>query len=253
MKKITIALSALIITTTGAVTINLNDVQAKNSSQLQSIGESFGQLSTKNTTDIAQVNIESVQARNKMQISSLKITGSNMPNIDMSTIKPNQINVSELMTQAQKQFANDPSNTDVTLFLSFTSIESEIVNQYVLQATKYGIPIVLRGFVKNSYKETANYIRRLQLSYPELVILIDPPAYEKYQITEVPALVVTKANATPLKDGCAFAGDYTKVSGQVSIQAMLDYIRRNSKNPILATAATERLNNVRQKSYFKIN
>ena len=251
--KIKLLIITSLIVGASAVTINLNDVQNKNISQIQAVSESFGQLSTQNKADMQNADIESMQRLNKIQISQIKIGSGNMPRVDMATIKPNQIQVVDLVKNAQKSFNSDPHNTDISLFLSFTSMESEVVEQYVLQATKYHIPIVLRGFVKNSYKETSNYIRRLNVTFPELVVLIDPPAYEKFEITEVPTLVITKSVVTPLQNGCAAAGDYTKVSGLVSIQAMLDYIRRNSKNPQLVTAATERLNDVRQKSYFNIH
>lgn len=236
-----------------AATIDMNQVQQKNINQIQAISESFGSLSSNNVEKFSKINIESVQARNKIQISNLKITKSNMPNIDPAKLVPNEINVVDLIKKAQVEFNKDPANAEIALFISFTSMESTTVNQYVAQATRYKIPIVLRGFIKNSYKETALYIRDMRVAYPELTILIDPPAYEKFNVTEVPTLVVSKSSTSPLKDGCAAAGDYSKVAGEVSIQSMLDYVRLNSKNPMLASAAAERLNYVRQKSYYKIN
>lgn len=252
-KILLLGLVSMVAACGAATTIDMNLVQQKNINQIQAISESFGSLTATNVEKISKANIESIQAKNKIQISNLKITKSNMPNIDSTKLVPNEINVVDLIKKAQVEFNKDPTSVDVALFISFTSMESATVNQYVAQASRYKIPIVLRGFIKNSYKETALYIRDMRVAYPELTILIDPPAYEKYNVTEVPTLVVSKSTTSPLKDGCAAAGDFSKVAGEVSIQAMLDYIRLNSKNQLIVTAATERLNYVRQKSYFKIN
>lgn len=239
----------------GANTIapSMSSVQARNESQIGQVSNNFGNLKAQNQADIVQVNMESVQSSNKIKIKELKVSGSNMPQIDTTKLVANKIDINTLLKQAQQQISSNPSNTDVSLYLSFMTLDKETVMLYAGQAVKYKIPVVLRGFIKNSYKETSTFIRDLRGLYPELTIMIDPPAFEKYDITEVPALVVTKSPNNPLVDGCNSPGDFSKVSGEVSVQAMLDYVRLNSKNQILVAAATQRLNDVREKRYFKVD
>lgn len=246
-------LMILPVFTVTAVAVDLNDVQARNESHINLVSDSFGSLSDKNKQDMAQINIESTIKSNKMKINNLQITGSNMPNIDTSTLVANKIDINDLVKQSQFQLKQDPLNTYISLYLSFTTLSKDDIILYSSQAVKYKIPIILRGFINNSYKETSAYLKELRTLYPELTIMIDPPAYEKYSITSVPALVVTKSTTSPLQDGCAAPGDFTKVSGEVSVQAMLDYIRQNSKNQIIISAVVQRFNDVRQKSYFKVN
>lgn len=255
MKKSILSMLIIAITKCYAdtTTVNLNALKLRNESQLSQVSTNFGSLSNKNINDMADANIESARNTNKMQIDNLKITGSNMPHIDMSKVVANKIDINELIKKSQLQLSKDPANTDISLYLSFTTLDKDTVLLYAAQAVKYRIPVVLRGFINNSYQETSKYIRQIRELFPELTILIDPPAYEKYDITEVPTLVVTKEPNSPTKDGCAAPGNFSKVSGEVSIQALLDYVRLNSRNQILVAAATQRLNNVREKRYFKID
>lgn len=234
-------------------TVNLSALKLRNESQLSQVSTNFGSISSKNVSDMADANIESARNTNKMKIDNLKITGSNMPDLDMSKVVANKIDINELIKKSQLQLSKDPANTDISLYLSFTTLDKETVLLYAAQAVKYKIPVVLRGFINNSYKDTSKYIREIRELFPELTILIDPPAYEKYDITEVPTLVVTKEPNSPTKDGCAAPGNFSKVSGEVSVQALLDYIRLNSKNQILVAAATQRLNDVRKKRYFQVD
>lgn len=228
-------------------------VKARNESQIRLVSSNFGTIQAQNKSDISQINMESAQASNKIKINNLKVGGSDMPQIDSSKLVANKIDINTLLKQAQQQIGSNPNNTDVSLYLSFTTLDKETVMLYSGQAIKYKIPIVLRGFIKNSYKETSTFIRDLRSLYPELTIMIDPPAFEKYDVTEIPALVVTKSPNNPLVDGCNSPGDFSKVAGEVSVQAMLDYVRLNSKNQILVAAATQRLNDVREKRYFKVD
>ena len=232
---------------------SLSAVQAKNESQISLISNNFGNLATKNKASIAQINMESAQKINVSNLAKTKVTASNMPNISSGDLVPNQININDLLKQSQQQISQNPNNTDVSLYLSFTSLDKDVIISYAKQAVKYGVPIVLRGFINNSYKDTSAYIRKLREVFPDLTILIDPPAYEKYDVKHVPALVVSKLPTNPVKDGCNSPGDFSKVSGEVSIIAMLDYIRLHSKNPAIASIAANRINDVREKRYFKVD
>lgn len=252
MKHLNVTMIFSLLVGTAIAVPTIQSVQAKNESQINAVSTSFGSLKSSNTTNISSISMESAQKSAKIKINNMKISSSNMPNIDVNTIKPNKIDINQLLEQTQKTVSLNTNNTDISLYLSFTSMPIDEITLYSGQAVKYNIPVVIRGFINNSYKDTSKYLRTLRDLYPELTVMIDPPAYEKYDIRNVPTLVVTKTPDNPLKDGCNSAGDFSKVTGEVSIQAMLDYVRQYSKNPILVAAATQRLNDVREKRYFQV-
>lgn len=234
-----------------AANVNLSNIQAKNESQINLIDTNYQTTQVSNKSFFAQSNVESIQQGNKIKISNLKVMPGNMPSIDLATLIPNKLQLEQLINQSQKAMSEVPENSNIALFLSFTTLDKDTVLMYAKQAVKYNIPIVLRGFINNSFKETGTYIKVIREQFPELTILIDPPAYEKYDITVIPALVVSKSAANPIKDGCNSPGDYVKVYGEVSIAGMLDYVRFNSKNPALVLAANNSINGIRSKRYFK--
>lgn len=231
--------------------INLSTVQQKNENQINAINNSYQTTKTQNTSYINQVNIQPTQQNNIKDIKKIKITATSMPNIHNADLKPNNIKIADLVRISQKTFTNLPVRTDISLYLSFTTLDKETVIAYAKQAVKYNIPIVLRGFINNSYKDTSIYIKTIREAFPQLTILIDPPAFDKYDIKQIPALVVSKSSANPIQNGCNAPGDFAKVYGEVSVQSMLDYVRLNSKNPELVLAATNNLNAIRSKRYFK--
>lgn len=232
-------------------TINLNDIQSKNKNQINSVSNNLDMISKRNRQYISQISTESVQQENIVKIKEAKIGVSSLPAIDISELKPHQINIEDLIKQNQANMAKSADKGDVALFLSFKGMERDDILLYCRQASKYNIPIVLRGFINNSFKETMAYIKPLRELFPTVSIIVDPPAYDKYNITAVPVLIVSKLPANPVRDGCNSPGDYAKVSGMVSIQAMLDYVRLNSKNPALSQIAQNKLSEVQAQRYFK--
>ncbi len=54
---------------------------------------------------------------------------------------------------------------------------------------------MLRGFVNNSFKQTAADLQAV-IGKTRSGVLIDPPSFEKYHITQVPAVVMTASDGT---------------------------------------------------------
>ncbi|AUR52048.1 type-F conjugative transfer system pilin assembly protein TrbC [Aquella oligotrophica] len=251
IKLTAILISLTIMALADGTTVNLSDIKTKNTNQINSVSTNLDLISNLNRQYISQVSTESVQQENIVKIKEAKIGVSSLPAIDMSELKPHKINIEDLIKQNQVNMAKSADKGDIALFLSFKGMERDDILLYCRQATKYNIPIVLRGFINNSFKETMAYIKPLRELFPTVSIIVDPPAYDKYNITAVPALIVSKLPANPVRDGCNSTGDYAKVSGMVSIQAMLDYVRLNSKIPALSQIAQNKLNEVKAQRYFK--
>jgi len=77
----------------------------------------------------------------------------------------------------------DDKYPDLLVFVSF-SMPMETLKTLNQQAIQHGGKLVFRGLVNNSFKEMALKLRELSAE-----ALIDPTLFEKYQITQVPAIV----------------------------------------------------------------
>jgi conjugal transfer pilus assembly protein TrbC len=126
------------------------------------------------------------------------------------------------------------------LFVSF-SMPDNLLKAYIEQANQYGINIIVRGFIENSFKTTIFKMKEL-LKQPsgdlgEGGIQIDPKAFEVYNIQRVPALVITD-NLTPCQDGqfhTCEAEKYDVIYGAISIPNALERImEKGEMSPVAA-------------------
>lgn len=85
--------------------------------------------------------------------------------------------------------AQPANNPGLKVFVSF-SMPPELLRVWLTQASQLGAPLVLRGFDNNSFQKTAKdyLVVRGESHLPGM--LIDPTAFERYQITAVPAVVL---------------------------------------------------------------
>ena len=79
-------------------------------------------------------------------------------------------------------------NQRLLIFISF-SMPMQSLKQWVSQANKKGAALVVRGLVNNSFKETALKVIEL-LEGTDGRIQIDPNLFKKYNIQQVPAMVL---------------------------------------------------------------
>lgn len=77
----------------------------------------------------------------------------------------------------------------VEVFVSF-SMPEQLLSETLAESARLHIPALLRGLVDNSMPKTVERIVSLSKKIPNLNLQIDPTAFEKYGIQQVPALVV---------------------------------------------------------------
>lgn len=75
------------------------------------------------------------------------------------------------------------------VFVSF-SMPEQLLSETLAESARLQIPALLRGLVDNSMPKTVEKIVSLSKKIPNLNLQIDPTAFEKYGIQQVPALVV---------------------------------------------------------------
>ena len=79
-------------------------------------------------------------------------------------------------------------------------------------ATRFGVPATIRGWLNNDLRKTAARMFELSKKQKDIGVQIDPTLFEQYGITAVPALVVT----------CP--GHFDVIRGSLPLKAMLEKI-----------------------------
>jgi len=77
------------------------------------------------------------------------------------------------------------------VFVSF-SMPDRLLIDTLTDSARLGIPATLNGLTHNSMMETATKVGLLSNQVPNLNLQIDPTAFERFEISQVPALVVEK-------------------------------------------------------------
>ncbi|MDF1756925.1 MAG: type-F conjugative transfer system pilin assembly protein TrbC [Legionellaceae bacterium] len=86
------------------------------------------------------------------------------------------------------------------VFISF-SMPEKLLIETLTECERLNIPATLNGLYKNSMQDTTQKIMGLSKQIPNLSLQIDPFAFERYAISQVPALVVAKDNCFDLLYG----------------------------------------------------
>jgi len=79
----------------------------------------------------------------------------------------------------------------IRVFVSF-SMPEILLKETLAESARLHIPAVLNGLHQNSMAKTASKIFKLSRDVPNLNLNIDPTAFERYSIHQVPALVVER-------------------------------------------------------------
>lgn len=75
------------------------------------------------------------------------------------------------------------------LFVSF-SMPEQLLIETLQESARLHIPATLNGLYQNSVEKTAQKVLLLTQAVPQLQLQIDPTAFERFNIQQVPALVV---------------------------------------------------------------
>jgi conjugal transfer pilus assembly protein TrbC len=150
----------------------------------------------------------------------------NAPNVfpNVQTPQSSGIDIEALARQYEQKAAVRKMDA-LMVFASFTMPRESLI-RLVRQTGRVGGAVVFNGFKDNSLKATAAAIQ--ELGEGSAHVQINPKAFTKYRVRAVPAVVLTKAEATDQvgEDGCALPNNYAAVSGDVSLDYALDEIAK---------------------------
>ena len=84
--------------------------------------------------------------------------------------------------------------TTVSVFVSF-SMPDNLLEETLKESARLKFPVYLNGLYHDSMRETALKVMELSEHIPNLNLQIDPTAFERFGIHQVPALVVNNSQA----------------------------------------------------------
>lgn len=104
-------------------------------------------------------------------------------------------------------------STDYRVFISF-SMPQNLLAETIADAARHHIPVTLNGFYQDSMQATAIKIFELSKNNPDLSLQIDPTAFERYHINQVPAFVADNQQT------------FDVIFGNITIERCLEEISR---------------------------
>lgn len=115
--------------------------------------------------------------------------------------------------------------TTMQVFVSF-SMPEVLLRQTLMESAQLHIPAILNGLYHNSMPETTAKIATLVQDVPQLNLQIDPTAFERFGIHQVPALVVSTDKG------------FDVLYGNLSLKAGLYRLADNSKSHLHQSGVT---------------
>lgn len=122
----------------------------------------------------------------------------------------------------------NPDVPELMVFVSF-SLPRETLQRIVHQSERSGAVLVLRGLKGHSLTQTGEEIARL-VRERNVTVLIHPPAFQQFQVRQVPSLVLARPGSAAKidEDGCAPAASFIRIDGDVGQDYALDLIERQA-------------------------
>ncbi len=136
------------------------------------------------------------------------------------------------------------SGSDLMVFVSL-SMPEHVIQALARQAKEAGAVMVLRGLKGGSWQETWRTLAALNQGIGAEWI-IHPEGFKQFKVARVPTLVLADGRtASVMEDGCAEAGSYAALAGDVSIEQALGIMKMRGE-PVLSQLAADRLARLRR-------
>lgn len=126
-----------------------------------------------------------------------------------------------------RPLATQQQTPDLLVFVSL-SIPREALQRLIDQAERAGATLVFRGLKGDSMMKMGEEIKAI-VGDSNVSVAIHPPAFQQFNVSRVPAVVIAKPEASSVLDsGCSKAETFVKVTGDVSLDYALEHIERKS-------------------------
>jgi len=143
------------------------------------------------------------------------------------------------------QLSEDRYEGAQAFMLASFSMPKASLKQMMVEADRFGVPIVFRGFLNNSVYDTQDALLETFGSLDDLVgFSIDPTVFTRFTVKAVPVVIVTR----DLIDVCESSGcisdpvpPHDRVTGNVPLEFALRLIaRQGAEAPQIAQSLLER-------------
>lgn len=124
----------------------------------------------------------------------------------------------------------DISSGPILMVFISLSMPQATLQRLVDQAARAKASLLIRGLAKGSLRDTVAKVQGL-IGQRQVAIQIDPQAFERYAVVQVPSFVIVRGGARPLpcaNGSCASPQDFVRLAGDVSLDYALSHIQRNA-------------------------
>ncbi len=136
------------------------------------------------------------------------------------------------------------SGSDLMVFVSL-SMPEHVLKALARQAKDAGAVMVLRGLKGGSWQVTWKTLAALNQGIGAEWI-IHPEGFKQFKVAKVPTIVLADGRtASVMEDGCAEAGSYAALAGDVSIEQALGIMKIRGE-PVISQLAVDRLARLRR-------
>lgn len=202
---------------------------------------------------VAGVELPKIETKSELNVEKIKpLPPQTIPDMErikqknhIPTDKPYQgFDLEQMMTQYHE--AAQPKKPEISdndqfefvsgrayLFVS-ASIPKDAMKNLLEEAGRLGVVVLFNGVIGENplhFKETQAYLSGLKLrNYVD--VKIHPPAFEKFKITQVPAIVVASEDVDARLDeqGCADPRDFDIIKGDIKVGWSIEKIYTDSKS-----------------------
>lgn len=176
---------------------------------------------------------------NSPNIEALPKPATSVP-VDLEALARGYAAQSDAMAQAQGLTAGP----GFFIFVSLTMPRATL-QRLIDQAARAKATIVIRGFANGSLRDTVTQVQGL-IGKQQVAIQIDPLAFDRFAITQVPSFVLVRDGTRPVacaNGSCAPADSFLRSTGDVSLDYALEHMQRSA--PAFAPAAELFLKRIR--------
>jgi len=131
------------------------------------------------------------------------------------------------------------SSGNIMIFISFSMPEKNI-KEWLQQAELIHAPVIIRGLVNNSFKDTIKKMSQFTNDNHGGVQL-DPTLFQRYQITKVPAVVIKNTSECLPNQTCE--ENYDVIYGNITLSYALKKVA--AQNDFLSPMAQDALNEMK--------
>lgn len=209
---------------------------------------------------VAGIELPTIESKSELRVDKIKpLPPQTIPDMErikqknhIPTDKPYQgFDLEKMMTQYHE--AAQPKKPEISdndqfefvsgrayLFVS-ASIPKEVMKNLLEEAGRLGVVVLFNGVIGENplhFKETQAYLTGLKLrNYVD--VKIHPPAFEKFKITQVPAIVVASENVDARLDeqGCADPRDFDILKGDIKVGWSIEKIYTDSHSDEIKAVA----------------